>query len=221
MTRMNLGDLVVAEAVAIEAALSGIDAAGFDGPTNCPPWTVKELVVHIWQTLVLPRAFRPPTGSPARAADWYRRAERETDAYRAANADRAREAATRFASGQDAIVAMVDAARGIRDRLVEVEAATVIGHPAVGAIAFGDFVVTRVISVAVHGIDVALSLRIEPFTTSEALDTTAGVVEELLGRSAADLGCSHEELVLWATGRAKPPAGRLDDDVARRLPVIS
>jgi hypothetical protein len=55
--------------------------------------------------------------------------------------------------------------------------------PAVGAMWLGDWTVTRVISVAAHGVDVALTLRRVPRTTPSALtDQDRMVLGPLQGR---------------------------------------
>ena len=113
------------------------------------------------------------------------------------------------------------AGEAISDLLEAGDCERVVAHPTVGAISLNDFIVTRVISVAVHGIDVALTIGAEPFTTAGALDVTCGVLEELLGSRAADVAWTREELALWATGRRPVPPGRAPDDVRDLLPVIS
>lgn len=66
-----LGQVVVAECVAIARAVGALDETTFAHESNCPPWSLKELIVHIWQTLHLPASFPPSDAEPVRAADWY------------------------------------------------------------------------------------------------------------------------------------------------------
>jgi hypothetical protein len=61
--------------------------------TNCPPWDLGELVVHMADSIRLTRRF---VDAEARAvvtsaADYYRRVERDTEEYRRKNVDRAQE----------------------------------------------------------------------------------------------------------------------------------
>ena len=213
--------VVLDECRAVAASLAGLDEAAFAVVTNCPPWTLKDLLVHIWQTLQLPRAFTPAAEPMAAAADWYRRSERETPEYRERNADRARDAAAIFSSGADAVTALVDAGERLEARIADADLGAAIVTPGLPSISLGGYIVTRVISVAVHGIDVAISRGAPTFTTPAASDLTAGIVEELLGVDRASLGWSPEQTILWGTGRGPAPEGRVPDDVRRRLPVIS
>ena len=217
----SLGDVLVGECVAIERALADVEEGAFARPTNCPPWSLKELVVHVWQTLQLPSSFRTSTATPASAADWYRRSERETADYRARNVDRARAAAEAYSDGAASVLALVAAGHEIRRRLETAGGDSVITHPAVGAITLNDFVVTRVISVAVHGVDIAISTGVAPFITADALEVTCAVLEQLLGVSAVELGWTKLELVLWGTGRERLPEDRDPVGIRQLLPAIS
>ena len=215
--------VVLAECEAVRDALdeSGSDTA-FALESNCPPWTLKELVVHTWQTILLPPAFRTAgDGPPKTAADWYRRTERETPEYRARNVEQARAAATAFPTGAEAAGALVSAAVDFEQRMSREDLERHIATPNVSPIALHDYVVTRVVSVAVHGLDIAISLGTEAFTTTAALEVTCGVLEELLGVSRSTLGWSAHELMAWGTGRAVPDATRTPSVILEHLPLIS
>jgi hypothetical protein len=74
--------------------------------------------------------------------------------------------------------------------------------PAVGAMPLGDWTVTRVISVAAHGVDVALTLGRAPWTTSPALAVMRGVFLSLLEAGLPPaLGWDDQTLLECATGR--------------------
>ena len=61
---------------------------------------------------------------------------------------------------------------------------------------------TRVISVAAHGVDVALTLRRVPWTTSSALTVMRGVFVSLLGAGLPPrLAWDDQMLLETATGR--------------------
>jgi hypothetical protein len=65
-----------------------------------------------------------------------------------------------------------------------------------------DWTVTRVISVAAHGLDVALTLEREPWTTSPALTVMRDVFLSLLGAALpSDLTWDDQRLLEVATGR--------------------
>jgi hypothetical protein len=74
--------------------------------------------------------------------------------------------------------------------------------PAVGAMRLDDWVVTRVISVAAHGVDVALTLQRPPWTTSSALTVMRPVFLSLLDAQLPEqLGWNDQLLLEVATGR--------------------
>jgi hypothetical protein len=68
------------ESQALSAVLLDLEADQFQRPTNCPPWNLKELVVHTAASIGLRDDFgSPEAGAPLRsAADYYRRPERAT-----------------------------------------------------------------------------------------------------------------------------------------------
>jgi hypothetical protein len=80
------------------------------------------------------------------------------------------------------------------DRRVEI--------PAIGAMRLADWTVTRVISIAAHGVDVALTLQRTPWTTSSALTVMRGVFLSLLDAELPKRLCWDDQLLLEAaTGR--------------------
>ena len=73
------------------ALASRLGPEDFRRLTNCPPWDLGELVVHIGMSIHLGDDDLPAAapGSGVRsAADYYRRPERDTAPYRQANVDR-------------------------------------------------------------------------------------------------------------------------------------
>src|SRR5688500_6648530 len=95
------------EVAALLGALAELDDHDFARPTNCPPWDVRELIVHIAFSACVsadPRWARPAAGDVVvTAAGYYRRAERDSDEYRSRNVDRTLVAATRLATPAAAI----------------------------------------------------------------------------------------------------------------------
>jgi hypothetical protein len=87
-----------------------------------------------------------------------------------------------------------------------------------------DWVVTRVMSVPAHGLDVALTLGSEPWTTRPALDVTRPVLISLLGaQPPAQLGWDDRTVLAAGTGRRaltsreRAVLGALQD----RFPLLS
>jgi uncharacterized protein (TIGR03083 family) len=171
------------ESQALSAVLLDLEADQFQRPTNCPPWNLKELVVHS-------------------AADYYRRPQRATPQYRGRNVAQAQDLAARLPKGMTAAGMFEQVWQETVAKLRAQDPDRHIQVPAVGAMRLGDWTVTRVISVAAHGVDVALTLGRVPWTTSSALTVMRGVFLSLLGAELPQRLAWDDQLLLEAaTGR--------------------
>ena len=219
-------EALVCECRVLVAVVGGLTAEDFARPTNCPPWNLQELVVHIADSITV-GALPPsaPVGVLAReAADYYRRPERDTEAYRQGNVDRtcahARAVLAYTTPGQwleqsaDATVTALSAAD--LDRVVLIKG--------VGPMRLADWVRTRVISVAAHGLDVALSLGSPPWTTPAALHAVHPVLVSLLG-ALPPVPLAWDELALLQTGTGRRPLTSAErrhlGPLAGRFPLLS
>jgi uncharacterized protein (TIGR03083 family) len=192
------------ESQALSAVLLELDADDFGRPTNCPPWDLKELVVHTAASIRPDGDFRTPEpGAPLRsAADYYRRPERASAEYRDGNVAAGQALAAGLPAGMTAARMFESAWREAVARLRDQDPERRVLIPAVGAMRLGDWTVTRVISVAAHGVDVALTLRRAPWTTSAALTVTRGVFVSLLEAGLPPrLGWDDQAFLEIATGR--------------------
>ena len=183
--------MMIQEAFGLESArlaevAAGLDDAAFARPTRCDPWTVAELLFHVAMTMRrLPGMIAAPAPSRAAlvcAADYYRPDQRFSAAT---NADRI-ESARRGAAGLDGAAGR---ARDVREARQQAWAAMRDAPPGqVVQTRHGDpmllaeFLRTRVLELAVHGLDLAAALDREPWMTAAA----AGVTEDLLLPGAAD-----------------------------------
>ena len=94
------------ETQAISAVLHELDPADLARATNCPPWNLQELVVHIGATVWVGDVPLPVAESheePHSAADYYRRPERSTSSYRQGNVDRTTELARTVVADTSAV----------------------------------------------------------------------------------------------------------------------
>jgi uncharacterized protein (TIGR03083 family) len=192
------------ESRTLSAVLLDLDAEQFQRPTNCPPWNLKELVVHTAASIALPGDYRSAEpGAPLRsAADYYRRPERATPQYRDRNVVHAQDLAARLPAGMTAAGMFEQVWRETVGKLHDQDPDRCVQVPAVGAMRLGDWTVTRVISVAAHGVDVALTLRRVPWTTPSALTVMRGVFLSLLGAELPQRLAWDDQLFLEAaTGR--------------------
>jgi hypothetical protein len=85
-----------AECAALLGIIEGLPPADFGRVTNCRPWTLHELLVHIADSLRMPDPavpVAPATLARGDAADYYRRPGRGTVAYRSGNVDQTRRSA--------------------------------------------------------------------------------------------------------------------------------
>lgn len=214
------------EARTLDTVLDGLSEDDFARATNCPPWNVKELVVHVGVVLPAPGALGDaPPGNPdlREPADYYRRLERRTAGYREDVVKKTQDFAVGLADGAAAAAflaqrwrtALVEWTGRDLDRLVTSRG---------GVTRLGDYVVTRVISHAAHGLDLALSLGRAPWTTATALALMRPVFVSLLGgEPPASLGWTDADLFARATGRrALDLADReLLGSRADRFPLLS
>ncbi|MFC7623070.1 maleylpyruvate isomerase N-terminal domain-containing protein [Microlunatus sp. GCM10028923] len=212
-----------AEGRILVEVVRGLTADDLGRPTNCPPWDLTELIVHLVGGVRVGE-FRtaPPGARPREAADYYRRPERDTVEYRDSNVQQAQQATARLeGSAAEALDGSLrDAVASLTaddlDRVVEI--------PRVGPMRLREWLTTRVIALAAHGLDVAITLGRPPWTTPSAHAVMAPVFRSLLGRDwPAGPGWSEARVLALATGRA----GLTDDERdllgrhAARLPLLS
>jgi len=205
----------VLEALAAESRrLAGIMLAvgedDFDRPTRCRPWTVRALLAHVLvasnrlpamlaeATLAEPQ----PEEASVSAASYYRADERfgreATDARIAA----ATSDAASFVSGH-ALAQVFEAA--VREMLTLSRAeppGRVVFTRWRDAMLLSDFLATRVVELAIHGLDLADGLGRDPWMTPPAADVVHRVLD---GRGAIasvpELDWDQATLIEVATGR--------------------
>jgi uncharacterized protein (TIGR03083 family) len=201
-------DGFAAEARSLAAALAAAPAAAFGAPSPCPPWTVGELLAHVanaaGRVCGMLAAPEPGPGDLVSAAGYYR-ADRRFSA--ATNADRIA-TAQRGAAGSGAGDLRAEFDRAWRSGLADAAAAPAgrrVRTRHGDLMLLTEFMRTRVLELAVHGLDLATGLGRKPWLT----DPAAAVVEELIlggadGAAAlcAQLGWDRAGLIARATGRS-------------------
>jgi uncharacterized protein (TIGR03083 family) len=212
-----------AESERLSEVAAGADDAAFARPSPCPPWTVAELLYHVQMTmgrLSVMLAAPEPAGNDLVPAPGYYRADQRFSA--AANADR-------IQSAQRGAAALPGAAARARDFCQAREhACTLLQAAPPGRVVrtrHGDrmllteFMRTRVLELAVHGLDLAAGLDRQPWTT----DLAAHVTEELLLPSSAAArlrtatGWDRVTLIAKLTGRA--PATATETQLVQSLGI--
>jgi uncharacterized protein (TIGR03083 family) len=216
------------ESRALSAVLRRADPGDFGRPTNCPPWNLNELVIHIAMSIHLGGDDELPAARPhsdvMTAAGYYRRPERDTSHYRQSNVDRTTVAASDVLARTTAPRWFDQVSQDTVQRLSRLDLGRFVQIPGCGPMKLADWVITRVMSVAAHGLDVALTLGLEPWTTRPALDVTCPVLISLLrAQPPAQLGWDDRTLLAAGTGRRaltfpeRAALGALQD----RFPLLS
>jgi uncharacterized protein (TIGR03083 family) len=205
-------DGFAAEARSLAAAMAAAPAAAFGAPSPCPPWTVSELFAHVASAagrvcgmLAEPEPEPGPGDQGLVSAAGYYRADRRFSA--ATNADRIA-TAQRGAAGSGPAGLRAEFDRAWRSALADAAAAPPgrrVRTRHGDLMLLTEFMRTRVLELAVHGLDLAAGVGRDPWLTGAA----AAVVEELVlpgERGAAglreQLGWDRAGLVAKATGRS-------------------
>ncbi len=185
---------------AAEVALA-LSEDAFTRPTRCPPWDVKALVGHLYRDVDRILEYRdrlagaPDTDSVSYwtsydprgdAADVSARAQQIADGY-ATGSDLARAFDERWR------VAVAAAQEMSPDRSISTFGPT---------LRFDEYVKTRVLEMAVHGLDLAHALDREPWTMPEAAAVVHAILVGLLGiEPPAALGWDDVTFFDTGTGR--------------------
>ncbi|WP_369795975.1 maleylpyruvate isomerase N-terminal domain-containing protein [Actinoplanes sp. N902-109] len=206
------------ESDAFIGALAELPMSAWDRRTRCDPWQVRDVVAHVITVLArVPDMIAAP--APARpdttATDYYRADHRFSDT---ANADRIRMSQQR--------AAVRDATSLVQD--LTVTAQSVITHcrqEPIGrivetrhgdAMLLPEFLSTRIVELAVHGLDVADAAGRRPWLTTAAAEHLQRL---LFGpdwlTSVTALGWDAVTLVRKTTGRG-PVTAQEDAELRRR-----
>ncbi|MFF1507161.1 maleylpyruvate isomerase N-terminal domain-containing protein [Streptomyces sp. NPDC058326] len=193
------------ECGALGDAVTGLSEAEWNLPTRCAPWTVRELLGHVCVVIDwLPAMLDAPAPGAAEitAVEYYRPDDRFSPRT---NGKRIALAQDRAAGPADDAALAEDFATTWRrvDRLCRAQPAGRTVRTRHGdAMLLSEFLLTRVVEVAVHGIDLADALGHEAWLTPAAGDA---VTELLLGAeqtTAADkLEWNRPHFLRKATGR--------------------
>ncbi len=196
-----------AESGRLSEAVARLDDAAFARPTRCDPWTVADLVFHVAMTMRrLPGMLAAPAPSGAAlvcAAEYYRPDQRFSAATNADRIESARRGAAGLAGAaaraRDVSQARQQAWAALRDA----PAGRVVQTRHGDLMLLAEFLRTRVLELAVHGLDLAAALDRGPWMTAPA----AAVTEDLLLPAAAaaglraDTGWDQVTLIAALTGR--------------------
>jgi uncharacterized protein (TIGR03083 family) len=193
------------EAQALSRAAAGLSEDEWELPTRCEPWSVRDLLGHVRVVIAwLPGMLAAPQPGKAEVSvvEYYRPDARFAPQTNAARIGLAQDYAAGQVSGA-AVGEDFTATWQRVDRLCRAEAADRVVRTRHGdAMLLSQFLVTRVVEIAVHGLDVADALSCEPWLTPQAGDV---VMELLLGSgwitAVRELGWDQPGFLRRATGR--------------------
>jgi uncharacterized protein (TIGR03083 family) len=208
----------------VSEVVLGLDEAQFGTPTRCAAWNVKELLAHMYRDVerTIVGLHEEAPGKPdTDAVTYWRSYDPKADAP--SIADRAKLRAASYGSGHELAVAWDDMWRRSYD--------LAMGQPPLRPIltwgpilTLDDFLTTRTVEIAVHGLDMADALGLDGWATQEAVGVTTTVLEGILGESPSpDLGWGPLTFIEKGTGRQQLTHGEQEilGRLAGRFPLLS
>jgi uncharacterized protein (TIGR03083 family) len=200
-----------------------LDETSFALPTRCPPWDVKALLGHLYRDVDRILEYRDlPAGAPdADGISYWSRYDPVGDAPDISA--RASEIAAGYATGRDLADAFerrwrqaVEAARAMEpERPIATFAPT---------LRLDEYVKTRVLELAVHGLDLADALDRDPWISPAGTEVVLATLRGLLGADLPSaLGWDDLAFVESGTGRRAISASEraVLGDLADRFPLLA
>jgi uncharacterized protein (TIGR03083 family) len=208
-------DALGAEGERASAFLRGLDAPDWKAPTRCPPWDVREIVIHM--TTMMEKMGDAAAG-PFLAAEpakdrisWW---DYDIDEDKDESLEWMRDATARFPDGPIFDRWSASLERGV----AAVGSAFNGGDPVVGPgdapILLSEYVATRVLEITIHTMDVRDAFGLAPDPSPEGTAVTHGILSRRLGADPREMGFTETDFALLSTGRRS-----ITDDDRRRLGV--
>lgn len=220
--RPDITFVLAGECARTAETLSALDEVSFALPTRCPPWNVKELAGHLWRGLDrLPSYLaEPPADAAANDAVSYFRYDAAAEAPEIVT--RSAEVAARFETGADLARSFDEHWRACVDAARAADPARLLRTRVSAGIRLDEFCATRVLEVAVHGLDLARALGLAPWITPAGADVTTEILRSLLDGNPP----AHWDAVTFietGTGRRAPDAQDLEvlGPAAARYPLLA
>jgi uncharacterized protein (TIGR03083 family) len=194
-------EALAAESERLSTVLTGLSVRDWARPTRCTPWDVAALAAHVTMAVGRLDAMLDapaPAAAAVDAAGYYRPDERFSPAVNEDRLDSASEAAR---AGGAAVAARFDTTwRRAAARCAAEPSGRCVTTRHGDAMALTGFLTTRVVEVAVHGIDLADALGRPRWTAPAA---AAVVTDLLLGEptATAPAGLGAVDFIAKATGR--------------------
>lgn len=203
-----------AEAAALSHVVAGLSDGELGRPSPCPPWTVADLLCHIiiaagriGQAIDAAGTAGGPAADLVTAAGYYNPDLRFSAAANADRIDIAGALAARLGTAAAIGAGLTAAARGSLELLETVPPDQEVRTRHGDRMLLSQFAVTRVVELAVHGLDVALGLHRSPWLTDQAARVLEGLLLPALSQHDIQglrdqLGVDRAGLIAALTGRA-------------------
>lgn len=212
------------ECAEVSKALGGIAEAGFEGPTRCSAWSVKELLAHVYRGVdniaVYLAVPEPDEVTHDSVTYWGYDVVAESPGV----ADRAKELAATYASGASLVKAW-----NARWQVVLDEAAAADPERLVATwgpvLTLEEYLRTRVVEMVVHHLDLEDAFGRTSWGTDEAVGIVDEILVDLLGKEPPhELDWDVVEFIERATGRKELTENErtlLGVRAAKRFPLIA
>jgi uncharacterized protein (TIGR03083 family) len=193
------------EASALTGVLAGLPPPAWTRPTRCAPWLVRDVVGHV--IVVLARvpdmiASPAPDRADTTAVGYYRADHRFSDT---ANAERVQTAQRRAGGPEGASLVrdLVESAQQVIAACEREPVDRVVRTRHGDAMLLSEFLTTRVVELAVHGLDVADALGRKPWLTAASAELLQRLMFGERWRTAVNaLKWDPVTLLRRTTGRA-------------------
>jgi uncharacterized protein (TIGR03083 family) len=153
----------------------------FRTPTRCPPWDVKALLAHLWRDLdrmSAGLAAHAPRTTTCDAVSYFRTYDPIEEGPKITA--RTHEVAERFATGRALALSFDGYWRSCAEAAREEDPRRLI-RTRIASIRLDEFVKTRVLELAVHGLDLAEALDEPMWLTQGGAAVTRTILDGLLG----------------------------------------
>jgi len=220
----NVVDVFAGECEVVAGVSLALEEEAFALPTRCPPWDVKALLGQMFRDVDRILAYRdePTAALPDTTSVSYWRSYDPVDDGPDIAA-RAIEVADAFASGAELAIAFD------RRRNEAVQAALDMPpHRLFGAygrtLVFDEYVRTRVLEIAVHGLDLAHALGRAPWVTPEAVVVVRTILTGLL-EAEPPIALAWDDVTYIETGTGRRPLSDVEraalGERADRFPLLA
>jgi uncharacterized protein (TIGR03083 family) len=211
-------DAFRAEAEELGRRAAEVSEEEWTRPTRCEPWSARELLGHVCVVIGwVPGMLTGPSPQRAEvsATQYYRPDHRFAEAANTARISLAEDHASSHASGAALTEDFGQIWRRVDGQCRHEPDERVVLTRHGDAMLLADFMLTRVVEVAVHGLDLADALGRKPWLTAPAGDLLLHLLAGSRANLVDGLGWSRPQFLRKATGRA--PLSAQESDQVERL----